>query len=54
MSWNLIHNARMIQKNGGIDAMGNHAAKWREFTNAKDQDPEQKPAGWDDNAEDLM
>ena len=47
MSWNLMHYANMLKSNGGIDAEGNHAKKWQDFTNAKDQDPEQMPKGWD-------
>jgi len=46
MSWNLMHHAKMLQKNNGIDSEGNNASKWRNFTNAEDQDPQKLPKGW--------
>ena len=40
MTWNLIHLARMLQANEGYPAHGNVADRWREVTNAADQEVE--------------
>ncbi len=37
MVWNLLHLARMLKDAGGIPAVGNTRAHWREVTNAADQ-----------------
>ena len=39
MTWNLMHTARMLKDNGGIQAVGNTAKDWRHVANAKDQNP---------------
>ena len=38
MSWNLIHLARMLRGQGGYPDHGNVAERWREVTNAEDQE----------------
>lgn len=40
MAWNLMHTAQMLRERGGFPLGGNVAARWRESTNAADQDPE--------------
>ncbi len=40
MSWNLMHTARRLKDAGGLPTTGNLPEKWREVTNALDQDPE--------------
>jgi multimeric flavodoxin WrbA len=40
MAWNLMHMATMLNKNGGIPAVGNTAKEWEHVTNAKHQNPE--------------
>lgn len=42
MAWNLMHTAQMLHERGGFPVGGNVAAKWQEWSNAADQDPE----GW--------
>ncbi len=38
MTWNLIHMARMLRAEDGFPAHGNVADRWREVTNAEDQE----------------
>jgi multimeric flavodoxin WrbA len=40
MSWNLMHVAAMLKRNGGFPVGGNVGEAWRSGTNAADQDPE--------------
>jgi len=40
MSWNLMHTAKMLKDLGGFPVGGNVAEKWRDGTNAADQDPD--------------
>jgi multimeric flavodoxin WrbA len=40
MAWNLMHTASMLNKNGGIPAIGNTTTTWEQVTNAKSQNPE--------------
>jgi len=42
MAWNLMHTAKMLKENNGIDAVGNVAEDWTHVTNAKDVNPEYK------------
>lgn len=39
MSWNLMHAASMLRREGGFPAIGNVPSEWRNVTNAADQDP---------------
>jgi len=40
MAWNLMHMAKLLKDNGGINAKGNTAKGWQHVTNAQDQNPE--------------
>jgi multimeric flavodoxin WrbA len=40
MAWNLMHLAKMLKDNGGIEGTGNVAKDWQQVTNAKSQNPE--------------
>ena len=40
MAWNLMHMAKMLKENNGIEAKGNVASDWLHVTNAADQNPE--------------
>ena len=40
MAWNLMHMAKLLKENGGIESTGNVAEDWLHVTNAKSQNPE--------------
>ena len=40
MAWNLMHMAQMLHDRGGFPVGGNVASRWRDATNAADQDPQ--------------
>lgn len=40
MSWNLMHIAKMLKDNGGIDSVGNVADEWKRVTNAENFIPD--------------
>ncbi len=40
MAWNLMHMAQMLRDHGGFPVGGNVASKWRDGSNAADQDPQ--------------
>lgn len=40
MAWNLMHTAKMLKENGGLEAKGNVADDWTHVTNAKEANPE--------------
>jgi multimeric flavodoxin WrbA len=40
MTWNLMHMAKLLKNNGGIDSTGTTTKDWMHVTNAKSQNPE--------------
>jgi multimeric flavodoxin WrbA len=42
MTWNLMHMAYMLRKNGGIPAFGNQPAEWSEGHRAGHENPEHR------------
>ncbi len=40
MAWNLMHTARILKDNGGINTAGNTLEGWQHVTNAKSDNPE--------------
>ena len=42
MTWNLMHMALMLKKNGGLPAKGNTKDGWKSVTNAADQNPKDR------------
>ncbi len=40
MAWNLMHMAKMLKSNNGIDAIGNTTDGWEDVANAKHENPE--------------
>lgn len=39
MTWNLMHTAKLLKDAGGLPAEGNTRQRWRDVTNAEQQDP---------------
>lgn len=40
MAWNLMHMARLLKENGGIQPVGNTVEDWQHVSNAKSENPE--------------